>query len=246
MKKKIIVIVMLSMMIMGVVSAANINGTYKGKPIVNIVANGKDIAAQDAPAVIMDGRTMVPISMLRQLGVGVTWDQINYSVGISMPDSNSAIDELKSFYALSDIFHNYIVFGDRINEIREKLSITNQLLSGTNEEVATGLKITNDFLNTLYKEYNLLNVESRDKLQLQQNASSTSIMIILDIIDLYLVALDTYAQSVLDLAKYALNKYPTDHDDYTTNSLKALEKVNQAKVKSKTEYILYNHLIKNY
>lgn len=96
MKKKIALFVLFSMMVMGVVSAANINGTYKGKPIVNVVAGGKDLAVTDAPAVIMDGRTMVPISLLKQLGVGVVWDQESYSAIITMPETKPVVSEDKS------------------------------------------------------------------------------------------------------------------------------------------------------
>lgn len=92
--KKILLVVIMFMLFAGVVSAASINGDYNGKPIVKVKSDGKVLAVEDAPAVIMDGRTMVPISMLRQIGLGVEWNAEEYSVDVTLPESPVQINQL--------------------------------------------------------------------------------------------------------------------------------------------------------
>lgn len=83
MKKKIAAIILLSMMIMGVVSAASINGEYKKNPIVIVKSNGKIIPIKTGvPALTYHGHGMVPISVLSQVGMVVKWDQKTFSVDI--------------------------------------------------------------------------------------------------------------------------------------------------------------------
>jgi hypothetical protein len=64
---------------------ASINGDFEGNPVVRVYSAGKEIVAKDVPAVLLNGRTMVPIYMLRELGATVTWDQETYSVDVSLP-----------------------------------------------------------------------------------------------------------------------------------------------------------------
>lgn len=97
------------MLFAGVVSATSINGDYNGKPIVKVKSDGKELTVEDAPAVIMDGRTMVPISMLRQIGADVTWDQTTYSVNvainsISEPDESTE-DKIKRLNNSARLFN---------------------------------------------------------------------------------------------------------------------------------------------
>lgn len=85
MKKKIILLAAALMMFMGVVSASSINGDYKGNPIVKVMSNGKQLQSDEVPAMIYDGHTVVPISLLRQIGASVEWNADTYSVNVSLP-----------------------------------------------------------------------------------------------------------------------------------------------------------------
>lgn len=89
MKKKIIGLVAALMLVSGVVSASSINGDYKGNPIVKVTANGKQLETDEVPGVILDGHTVVPISLLRQLGASVTWNAEKYSVEVNLRDPQS-------------------------------------------------------------------------------------------------------------------------------------------------------------
>jgi len=62
-----------------------INGTYDGFPIVKVFSGGKELAPTGVPAIVHKGTTLVPIALLRQLGVDVKWDQATYSVDVKVP-----------------------------------------------------------------------------------------------------------------------------------------------------------------
>lgn len=103
--KKIVLVLIMFLLFAGIVSASSINGEYNGKPIVKLKSNGVVLAVEDAPAVIMDSRTMVPISMLRQIGLGVEWNADEYSVDVTLPnEKNDSLDipgltrEMKSYH----------------------------------------------------------------------------------------------------------------------------------------------------
>lgn len=88
--KKFILVSTMFLMFAGVVSASSINGEYKGNPIVLVKSDGKVLDADEVPGQIIDGHTMVPISMLRQLGASVTWDASTYSVNVKLPQGSSS------------------------------------------------------------------------------------------------------------------------------------------------------------
>lgn len=92
MNKKILpLVVILSLLFVGSVSAASLWGTYKGKQIIRLTVDGKPIKVSDAPAVSMDGRTMIPVYLLQQAGINYSWDQKTQTVNISS-NSNSNFD----------------------------------------------------------------------------------------------------------------------------------------------------------
>jgi|GEM_PF-2267231 len=82
MKKKVLFIVLASFMITGVVSAASLWGSYNGKPIIRLTVEGVPVKVSDAPAVLMDDRTMVPIYLLKEAGIEYSWDGKNQTVDI--------------------------------------------------------------------------------------------------------------------------------------------------------------------
>lgn len=85
-KKKMIVTVLLFLCFTGVVNASSIHGEYKGDPIVNVLFTGKELLVEDVPATIRDGRTLVPLYLLKQTGASVTWDSEKYDVDLSFPN----------------------------------------------------------------------------------------------------------------------------------------------------------------
>lgn len=100
MKKKILVLSVVFGLIASGVSASSINGDYKGNPIVKVTSNGKLLEADEVPAQIYDGHTVVPISLLRQIGASVTWDPESYSVNVKLPAGSSSSSSSSEDYLL--------------------------------------------------------------------------------------------------------------------------------------------------
>jgi hypothetical protein len=101
--KKIIAMSAAMMLLAGTVSASTINGTYKGNPIVKVTSNGKPLQVDEVPAHIVDGHTLVPISLLRQVGASVAWDGKAYSVDVQVNAGKSntnaiQIDKVTHFF----------------------------------------------------------------------------------------------------------------------------------------------------
>ncbi|OPG91292.1 hypothetical protein B2I21_34915 [Chryseobacterium mucoviscidosis] len=82
MKKKLLVVLFASMLFVSGVSAASLWGTYKGNDIVRVQYNGSTVRYKDVPAMSYDGRVMIPVSMLKDLGVSYTWDQKNKTIAL--------------------------------------------------------------------------------------------------------------------------------------------------------------------
>ncbi|NOU68331.1 hypothetical protein GC096_30335 [Paenibacillus sp. LMG 31461] len=89
MKRFILLLLVLSVPV-GVAGAATLNGDFEGNPIVQVTSEGQNLKVDELPAMIYKDHTVVPLSMLRQLGVLVTWNPATYSVNVTMPQSTSA------------------------------------------------------------------------------------------------------------------------------------------------------------
>lgn len=101
--KKIGLVIIMIVLLVTVANAASINGEFEGKPIIKMKSNGKELKVQDVPAILYNGRTMVPVGMLRDLGANVTWDQATYTVDVKLLTTTETItaidtlDDLRSF-----------------------------------------------------------------------------------------------------------------------------------------------------
>lgn len=92
--KKIILVTILLVLTSSVANAASINGDFKGNPIVNVYANGKELEVINTPAIIYNGNTLVPIYMLRQLGAKVLWDQSTHSVHVEFDNKEENVVDI--------------------------------------------------------------------------------------------------------------------------------------------------------
>jgi hypothetical protein len=84
-KRKVIVSMFAFFCLAGVVHAASLHGDYKGAPIVKVIFGGEELQTEDVPATIQDGRTVVPLYLLKQTGATVTWDAEKYTVDLAFP-----------------------------------------------------------------------------------------------------------------------------------------------------------------
>lgn len=104
--KRVSAFVLMFGLIMGSVSASSINGDFNGNPIVKLTSDGYAVPVEDTPAIIYEGRTMVPIYMLKNLGADVTWDGNTYTVDVKMPGSDSiTVDTIMKVFGPSGKKH---------------------------------------------------------------------------------------------------------------------------------------------
>lgn len=91
--KKMGLVFILFLLFMSTVSASSLNGNYKGNPIVTVYSDSTEVKPDDVPAMIYDGRTLVPISLLKKIGLDVVWDASTYSVDVNLPLQPEAATE---------------------------------------------------------------------------------------------------------------------------------------------------------
>lgn len=121
--KKVLLLSICLMLFMGVVSASSQHGEHNGYPIIKIESEGNELKAQDMPAILLEGRTMVPIYMLRDLGIGVGWDQASQTVNVNIPEQtkvaesteNDQINNFKDF--IKSAKKEFEIFGFTVENI---------------------------------------------------------------------------------------------------------------------------------
>lgn len=116
-----------------VVQASSMHGDYKGDPIVQVLSGGKKLLVEDAPAVIRDGRTVVPLYLLRQAGVEVKWDAEKYNVDLTLPDPSRAfsgdlkkLSEKAKEYEASNLRLTYNEYGPYLQVDLKKANDSNK------------------------------------------------------------------------------------------------------------------------
>jgi len=84
------------------------HGDFKGNPIVKVTADQMELEVSGTPAISYNGNTMVPINMLRQLGVAVNWDSSTYSVDIVFPKPvDAGLDAFKKSKTMGGTYFAY-------------------------------------------------------------------------------------------------------------------------------------------
>lgn len=162
MKKRIILLILISMLFGGIVSASGLWGEYKGNSIVRLTSGGKDLSSSDVPAISYQGRTMVPIYMLRQLGAEVTWDENTFTADVKLPNTTTLLGNVSSvtdvikhakdfksqdigyveFVSNGDQFHQLTFYYDKTLEaLFLKNALFDSLLTVSSQTEATSTRI---------------------------------------------------------------------------------------------------------
>lgn len=156
MKKKILLVVLVGMLFAGVVSAASIWGTYKGNQIIRITSNGVALKTPDVPAISYNGRTMIPINMLGQLGVGYTWDSKNQTINVTTLNqsySSTGTQQLKQNIIIANNFKTLEDLGNIISSLSNSYSLAFQSID-MNYQTYETLTDANKKLNSAIDMYN--------------------------------------------------------------------------------------------
>ncbi|MGG3471420.1 stalk domain-containing protein [Neobacillus pocheonensis] len=228
MKKKILALTAALMLFAGVVSASSINGDYKGNPIVKVTSNGKQLETDEVPAMIYDGHTVVPISLLRQLGASVSWDQDTYSVDVKLPTEKqnaASVDNSISIKKLVIILDAYKRLQDITNTINDYADFLSLFFTGENNNYQN--KYTEKEMMTRFES-----IKARNDKFIKDIDGISSLVKPHDVSKFKTItsmnqrALDTFDQASVSLLKWKDNKSNLQlgqkhFDDY-------LFKVNQA------------------
>lgn len=116
--------------------------TYNGYQVVNVVVEGRQVKG-DVPAIIMDGRTLIPLRVVGEaLGVEMKWDGNANTVNIITNKKISNEDELKK------IIDNWISKRDLL------IDVGTRIINSTESNVNKRDKLYNMYLSqkSLLKE----------------------------------------------------------------------------------------------
>lgn len=241
-KKKVIgLAVVASLMLTGVVSAASMWGSYKGNDIIRITSNGSPVKTSDVPAISYNGRTMVPINMLAQLGIGYNWDQKNKTLDVIV--NNTAIEPselnssdiliIKGFIKTANFFNKLESLGDMITDLSNTYSLAFQEMNSDN--INTYFKTANTHLDGVIDSYNSIIGDSK-------NYSDNTIQ---GILNDYYAAIDYYKNVDTYLNKYFYSKLDSDFDNYLDNSKNGFNISFNAKKRALSGYNKYISLAVN-
>lgn len=106
MRRKILAsAILLFVFFSGIVTAGAVNGTYDGFSIIRIFSGGKELKPDKVPAINYKGNTLVPIGVLRDLGVKVEWNGSQQRVDVSLPVKTVPILTAEQLQSLSKYAH---------------------------------------------------------------------------------------------------------------------------------------------
>lgn len=96
--RKILTVAVLLAVLGGGVAYATVHGTYQGYPVVKVVVNGRELQP-DVPAIVMEGRTLLPVRAIAEaLGAQVAWDQNSMTATV-----NTLLSDAETCKAVSEI-----------------------------------------------------------------------------------------------------------------------------------------------
>jgi hypothetical protein len=238
-KKKIIALAAALMMFMGVVSASSINGDYKGNPIVKVMSNGKQLESDEVPAMIYDGHTVVPISLLRQIGASVEWNTDTYSVDVKMPvqennkDINNNGREIRKYAILADVFK---LHQDLSSEIADYSTTISLYFQGESNNYNNRMS-DDDLNNTLRKIIDDFNVMTSTINSIDSYIAPLSKSRLSDALQINFNAIESYKKATKNIIDWKYTRRSqTEFDSYLRNSNDGNTLARQARELSKNGY----------
>ena len=213
MKKKVIVLSAALMLIAaGVVSAAAKWGTFEGYNIVKLVIDGKTVAVEDTPPVILKGRTMVPLSMLEQAGVKATWDSQNYTVNIKSNNNNNggAADIIRDYVTIMDFYNSLDDTGSSLTNMTESLLTAEEGIREFNDRKS--LDNNYKYLDFSITSYNnrLKDFEKNEQLFINLGVDIEKIN---EVFDYYYDSIENFKECLELLEKLYANPYDSAASD---------------------------------
>ncbi|WP_186320371.1 stalk domain-containing protein [Paenibacillus sp. Y412MC10] len=234
MKKKIIAVALAGTMLFGgVVSAAGFWGTYKGNDIIRVQNGGSTIKPKDVPAVNLNGRTMIPLSMLSDLGVTYTWDGETRTVDLLTPSTGSSSignsESIKNKIKSANLYHDLETLGDIITSIPNMYFTASQYMNSGNTNTPSVLQEANKQLNGAINNYNYI----------VNNPSPYSDAETLTVLNYYLDAIESFKKMDTALNMYYQTKGSTYSQAYLDNNKAGYESASKGRLLASSRYTYY-------
>jgi hypothetical protein len=202
MKKKISILAIILFLFCSTVFASSINGDHKGNPIVKVLNNGVEVVADDTPAMIVENRTLVPIYLLKKLGVSVDWNQDNYSVNVVIPNNT----DYKKQIMASDLF---VYLQDATRYIDAFQGLMDEFYHTENAKGFNPLdyKTLNTFMDdTTAKVNELVSRYNVDYLKINAIDANNAFRAVGEIKAVYLILQDAF----IDMTAWKMDKYESN------------------------------------
>jgi len=158
--KKLLTVTMILFFITSSVNASSIRGDFEGSPIVSVKTNGSELKVEDVPAINYNGRTMVPIYMLRQLGAEVAWDDSTYSVDVTLKNDQTKNDAketsiINAYKWLSDTDMQIYMYASKLQQYMDLDQVPNlkDLLDRDYLELTDEYNKSLEYATSIYKQY---------------------------------------------------------------------------------------------
>lgn len=209
MKKTVVLLLACVLVLSGITFAAS-SGYFEGFRIVNVNINGKNVVG-DVPAVMLNGRTMVPLRVISEtFGADVNWNNTTYTATLKT-NSNGISDTLKEAIIFSEHYSKLSKFGHSLGYHGSNLeSNANRILRGeTLLDSTYELMYTNH--NYFVERYNEL-LSENEALAKELSSYSAEFTKINEIMNNYYDALEKYARGL-------------ERMDYLIESIKSTDKV---------------------
>lgn len=237
MKKKILLLVLCSMIFAGVVSAASIWGTYKGNQIIRITYNGSPIKVSDSPAISYNGQTMIPVYLLDQVGIKYEWDEKNQTVNIKSTsenntDSGAKISDIKIAIKNADTFKTLSDYGELLESLVNLYNMEYKQLNTKNLDKLT------DNLNFAIDSYN-------EKIEYLNNALSIDDAS-LKVLKIYFDAIEQIKIVDEKLHDVKIKKDTSTFNKYFAASQKSYKLISEAQKMADHKYNEYTSKALNY
>lgn len=124
--RKTIIVAIISILILSGVTFAASNGYFEGFRIVNVNIDGVKVVG-DVPAVILNGRTMVPLKVISEkLGANVSWDSSTYTVNLkSASNGNTDTSMIEDRLRIAEFYSMLDNFGAQLSAYADMISYFN-------------------------------------------------------------------------------------------------------------------------
>lgn len=248
MKKRILLVVIASFMFMGVVSASSMWGDYKGNRIIMLTVDDTPVKVSDVPAISYQGRTMIPIYLLKEAGIKYSWDQYNQTVniqkGIIQESSND--DDIKTIKNLSSVASYYdsvLLIGDMLTDMSGGFDIVSRAIERGEGESALDNYLTR--FNTVIRMYNDL-FDRKEKLESILKGTNIDIGESQESLNYYSEAINYYKISYSGLEDYFNLQNETNFRKYLNNASKGFDSSFEGKSLASDDFYKFMNYIQNY